>query len=52
MYVTYMDSLFEEKKKLKLVHLGLAQPTNWTHNLLKNTRKLNKYRKYLKKLLF
>ena len=43
-----MDSLFQEKKP-KQVHLGLAQQTNWTHNLLKNTQKVNKYRKYLKK---
>jgi len=42
-HVTYMDTLFQKKRKLKQVHLGLAQQTNWTHGLLKNTRKLNKY---------
>jgi len=46
---TYMDTLFQEEKKLKQVHLTLAQLKNWTHNILKNTRKLSKYRKYLMK---
>jgi hypothetical protein len=44
--------IIQNKKKFKQIHLGLAQQTNWTHNLLKNTRKLNKYKKYLKKCFF